>query len=68
MAKKETYLLPIWVDIVSDRPSDTIIKHLNTRLTEFFEEYGQTVEDNGDSISIQWSVNKHINLRERDTR
>lgn len=25
MAKKETYSLPIWVDIVSDRPSDTII-------------------------------------------
>lgn len=63
MSKKETYLLPIWVDITSNTSPDIVIKHLNTRLTEFFEDYGQTVEDNGDSIDIQWSVNRHINMR-----
>lgn len=61
MAKKsETYLLPIWIDIMCHGEPRDVLIDLNDRLTEFFEAYGQAVQENGNSIDIQWSVNKHI--------
>ena len=63
MKKKATYLLPIWVDINCHGDPKDILVDLNEKLTEFFENYGDTVAKNSNSIDIQWSVNQHIGLR-----
>lgn len=60
--KKDTYLIPIWVDIWCHGEPKDIMYDLNEKLMEFFEDYGQRVERNGNSIDIQWSVNQHVNL------
>lgn len=59
--KKTTYLLPIWIDITSNRPK-AVMKYLNAELEKFFEEQTETVIDQCDYINIQWSVNEHLSL------
>ena len=59
--KTTIYLLPIWIDITAQHPV-AVLKDLNKRLVEFFEEYGDGITNNGDSIEVQWSVNEHISL------
>jgi len=63
MKNKATYLMPIWVDINCHGDPKDILVDLNEKLTEFFENYGDTVAKNSNSIDIQWSVNQHIGLR-----
>ena len=63
--KNATYLLPIWVDIVAHGDPLDILKDLNDKLTVFFENYGDSVAANSNSIDIQWSVNQHIGLKGR---
>ncbi len=58
-----TFILPVWVNIISSTNPEVVLMDMNAELVEFFEAYGQKVQDNGDSIDIQWSANKHINLR-----
>lgn len=63
LKRKETYLMPIWIDIeCHGNPKDVMID-LNEKLTLFFESYGEKVQWDGNTIDIQWSVNKHVNLR-----
>lgn len=62
MKKSETYVLPIWIDIVCHGYPLDIMIDFNQKLTEFFESYGEKVEGNGNSINIQWSINKHIKI------
>lgn len=63
MKKKAVYLLPIWVDICCHGDPKDILIDLNEKLTEFFEQYGDAVARNSNSIDIQWSVNQHINIK-----
>lgn len=63
--KKGTYLLPIWVGIECHGSPKDVMYDLNEKLTLFFESYGEKVQGNGNAIDIQWSVNKHVDLRSR---
>ena len=63
MKKKQTYLLPIWINIDCHGDPKDILIDLNEKLTEFFEEYGDDVARNSNSIEIQWSVNQNIKLK-----
>ena len=65
-AHKETFLLPVWIDIVSNEPRETM-RVLNELLTEFFEEVAHLVlvREYDCSIDVQWSINQHIQLNGR---
>ena len=60
--KDETFLLPIWIDIHSRFPHERI-KVINKRLEECFSEMIEEIIKTGETIDVQWSINKHIGLK-----
>lgn len=65
MPHKETFLLPLWIDITSNAPAE-VLKGLNTMLTEFFEAACEAIAENGHTINVEWSINQHIRLNDRE--
>lgn len=60
--QKVTYLLPIWIDLKGKNP-EAVMKALNDHLTEFFEEHAEAIASAGNTIDVQWTINKHIVLK-----
>lgn len=65
MKKSASYLFPIWVDITCHGDPKDVLIDLNEKLLEFFENYGQKVERNSNSIDIQWAIAQQIHLKEK---
>ena len=63
MIHKETFLLPIWIDITSNAPKE-VMKGLNVGLKEFFETACEAIAENGNTINVEWSINQHIKPNE----
>ena len=62
MKTKTTYLLPIWIDIVTEKEPISVMKDINDEITATFEAIGNIIERRGDSINVQWSINQHVRI------
>ena len=60
---RETYLLPIWIDIECDDPN-LAIEDINDEIVATFEQVGNIFEKRGDSISFEWTVTKRVGRKE----
>lgn len=62
MTARATYLLPIWIDLTHEK-HEVIMCALNDALTEFFEEQSELIANVGCTVNVQWSINKHVDLK-----
>lgn len=63
--EKTTYLLPIWIDL-TQKSHKEIMRVLNDKLCEFFEEQCDEIAKVGCKVNVQWSINQHVDFKGGD--
>lgn len=57
---KATYLLPIWVDIETDKDPEDVIDDVNEELVATFWQISELWFKEGTTVDMQWAVTKRV--------